>query len=105
MEHYSANRVELRVPTAGPAYLASSDVLYPGWAVTVNGSSAPYYMTNGAFRGVFLNGGVNLVVMKFWPASLSIGGLATAASFIVLLWALLKPHVGRNRTSKRLFGG
>ena len=89
VERYSENRIQLRVTTAGRAFLASSDVLYPGWTVTVNGKSAPFYMTNGAFRGVFLNPGMNLVIMKFWPASLTIGAIVSAVSCVVLLAGLL----------------
>ncbi|MGC9947624.1 MAG: YfhO family protein [Bryobacteraceae bacterium] len=97
---YSANRVALRVTAAGRAFLASSDILYPGWTVTVDGKSAPFYMTNGAFRGVFLNAGMHLVVMKFWPASLATGAIVTALSFMVLLAGLLAERLSRKKPPK-----
>jgi len=64
---YSANRIELSAVTDGRAFLASSETLYPGWSATINGKPAPFRMTNGAFRGLMLDAGVNQVVMTYWP--------------------------------------
>ena len=92
VEEYSANRVVLLATTAGAAFLASSEVLYPGWSATVNGRSAPLYMTNGAFRGLLVNAGSNRVVMTYWPEHFS---LAAAISLICLLAALAGAIAGR----------
>jgi hypothetical protein len=84
VELYSPNRIELNVVAAGPAFLATSEVLYPGWNVAVNGKPGRLYMTNGAFRGVMLNPGANHVTMTYWPelflvwAAISISGLLAA---------------------------
>ena len=98
VESYSANRVELRVITSGRAFLASSEVLYPGWRLTVNGKAESFYMTNGAFRGVLLDSGDNRIVMAFWPSSLTYGCIISAFSAVLLLIGLLWPwfEVKRN---------
>ena len=98
---YSPNRVALRATTAGSAFLASSEVLYPGWTVTVNGKSAPFYMTNGAFRGIVLSPGTNLVVMKFWPDALAYGAIVTALCAMVLSAGLLSDRFSRRKRPKR----
>jgi len=90
VELYSANRIELNVVTDGRAFLASSETLYPGWTATINGKPASFYMTNGVFRGLMLDGGVNRIVMTYWPeryllwASISVMGLLLAIAGLVL---------------------
>jgi hypothetical protein len=64
---YSANRIELNAVTDGRAFLASSETFYPGWTATINGKPTRVHMTNGVFRGLMLDGGVNRIVMTFWP--------------------------------------
>ncbi len=66
VERYSPNRVDLNVVAGGPAFLATSEVLYPGWSVAIDGEPGPFYVTNGAFRGVMLNPGVDHVTMTYW---------------------------------------
>lgn len=89
IERYSANRIELRVITTGSAFLASSEVLYPGWTVKINDNSAPFYMTNGAFRGIVLNAGTNRIVMEYWPGSLVAGAVVSALSTVLLIAGLV----------------
>ena len=64
---YGANRVHLVVATQGPAYLATSETMYPGWQATVNGRPQTLQMTNGAFRGLLLPGGTSDIVMEYHP--------------------------------------
>jgi hypothetical protein len=85
VERYSPNRVDLNVVAGGPAFLATSEVLYPGWSVAINGKPGRLYMTNGAFRGVMLNPGVNYITMTYWPEGFLVW---TAISAIGLLTAL-----------------
>ena len=85
VNEYSANRVDLTVTAAGRAFLASSEALYPGWTATVNGKGARLYMTNGAFRGLFLEPGVNHVVMIYWPERFT---AAAIVSLICVIFAL-----------------
>jgi len=87
---YSAHRIELSVVTDGRAFLASSETLYPGWKATINGKPARFYMTNGAFRGLILDAGVNQIVMTYWPerylfwAAISIASLLLATAGLIL---------------------
>jgi hypothetical protein len=83
---YTANRVQLEVVSTAPAFLATSEAMYPGWEAAVNGKPAPLWMTNGAFRGLFLDGGANRVAMEYHPrhfalfAFLSVLALLAAAA-------------------------
>jgi hypothetical protein len=92
IERYSANQIQLRVITTGSAFLASSEVLYPGWTVKINDKTAPLYMTNGAFRGIVLNAGTNRIVMEYWPGSLTAGAIVSALSAVLLIAGLVLPR-------------
>ena len=89
VELYEPNRVVLSVVTSGPAFLASSEVLYDGWEAKVNGRPEPLLMTNGAFRGLALPGGTQKIVMEYHPPLLGIYlvfscGLAVLAMAVVV---------------------
>jgi hypothetical protein len=90
LNEYSANRVDLTVTTASRAFLASSEALYPGWTAAVNGKTAHLYMTNGAFRGLFLGPGVNHVVMTYWPerftAAAILSSICVIFALAVMIW-------------------
>ena len=92
IKRYSANRIQLRVMADGSAFLASSEVLYPGWTVKINDKNAPFFMTNGAFRGIVLNAGTNRIVMEYWPGSLIAGAIVSALSAVLLVAGLVLPR-------------
>jgi hypothetical protein len=89
LELYSANRIELNVVAGGRAFLATSETLYPGWKVAVNGKPGRFYMTNGAFRGLMLNPGANHITMTYWPegflgwTAISVAGLLVALTGVL----------------------
>ncbi len=97
---YSANRVELQVLTTGRAFLASSEVLYPGWRVAVNGRARPFYMTNAAFRGVLLDAGASRLVMTYAPDLLIRGAVVSLFSALPILAALLWPWPQPSRSAR-----
>jgi hypothetical protein len=85
VERYSANRVEVHVVASDRAFLVTSEVLYPGWRVSVNGAPARFYMTNGAFRGIALNKGANQIVMTYWPPRFFVWMAISLASTLAAL--------------------
>lgn len=88
VERYSPNRIALDVETGGRAFLASSEALYPGWRVTVNGKASRFYMTDGAFRGVLLNPGASHIVMTYWPEHYLVWAAISAVSLLVAVAGL-----------------
>lgn len=83
VERYDPNRVELKVTTDGRAFLASSEPLYTGWRVTVNGKASRFYLTNGVFRGIMLDAGTNRIVMTYWPPRYLIWAAISILSLLV----------------------
>jgi hypothetical protein len=96
VERYSANRVDVSEAATGPAFLASSDTLYPGWAATVNGKPVRLYMTNGAFRGLPLGPGTNRIVMTYWPPGFLLWIAVSAVSLLLVIAGLLFGAAGAN---------
>jgi hypothetical protein len=80
----------VEVEAQGAGLLVLSQVDYPGWRATLDGSPAKIYRTNGIFQGVFAPAGRHQVVLTFAPASfgggalISVFGLSLAVSFILL---------------------
>jgi hypothetical protein len=85
VERYSANRVELNVVVSDRAFLATSETLYPGWRVSVNGTPSAFYMTNGAFRGMVLSKGANRIVMTYWPPGFLVWAALSFSSMMAAL--------------------
>ena len=98
VERYSPNRIDLNVVTAGPAFLATSEALYPGWSVAINGEAGRLYMTNGAFRGVMLSSGTNHIAMTYWPKGFLIWTAISAAGLLVALAGLIFGKSARRLT-------
>ncbi|HXI42928.1 MAG TPA: YfhO family protein [Bryobacteraceae bacterium] len=86
---YSANRIDLNVVADGRAFLATSETLYPGWTATINGKPTHFHMTNGAFRGLMLDGGVNRIVMTYWPERYLLWASISVASVLSVIAALV----------------
>lgn len=86
---YEASRIQLRADVDRPAFLATSEAMYPGWGATVNGVPETLRMTNGAFRGLALPAGTNRIAMQYrgrgLAVSLWISVLALAAA-VVVFW-------------------
>lgn len=86
---WESERVRLITRSTRPGTLVLLDRWYPGWEVTVNGRPADLLRANGAFRAVSIPGGQADVEFRYAPASLAIGGLATAlglAACLGLAW-------------------
>jgi len=83
VNEYRPNRVELAVEANGPAFLVTSDVMYPGWRAELDGRKIELRVTNGAFRGLEIPSGNHKVVMWFSPR-----GLWLAAALSLFAWVL-----------------
>jgi hypothetical protein len=87
--HYGLNAVALTVESPVSGWLVLSDVYYPGWRATVDGTSTPVLRANYTFRAVSVPAGEHTVEMVFVPRTWYLGlalsvttwlGLATTAA-------------------------
>jgi len=88
---YLPNAVELKVRCDRDAMLVLSDTYYDGWVADVNGRAAPVLKVNGAFRGVRVRAGENVVRIDYRPAPLRVGAILSLAACVVLLGVVVVP--------------
>ena len=94
---YSPEEVTLRVQTAQAAFLASSEVHYPGWRAYIDGVEAPLVLTNAAFRGLAVPAGTHTVTMRFRPKVLGYGAALSLAGVVL---AAAAAAIGDNRRKR-----
>jgi hypothetical protein len=85
---YSNHAISVQVQAVAPSYLVLSEVWYPGWQATVNGTPAPVLQVNGGLRAVAVPSGQSIVQLWFAPNGWRIGLLLFAVG-LILMAALL----------------
>jgi hypothetical protein len=80
------SHLALEVTTAAPALLVVTDSYDPGWRAWIDGTPAPIYPANVAFRGVFVPAGTHTVEMTYSPPG---GRLLQALPVIVGLFGVV----------------
>jgi uncharacterized membrane protein YfhO len=93
------DRLVVDAALATPGLLVLSEVNYPGWTASVNGSPTPIVEVNGLLRGVALPSGSAQVELVFRSGSLTAGGLITLSG--VVLWIVLMLWPNRSREAQR----
>ncbi len=83
-----ASTLVLSVAAAQSSWLVLADTDYPGWYATVDGTEAPIYRANLAFRAVQVDAGAHEVRFDYRPAWLLPGALVSAISLVVALLLL-----------------
>jgi uncharacterized membrane protein YfhO len=93
---YAPNRASFIVETSERAVLVLSDLLYPGWRVTVDGKKTQLMETNGLFRGVAVPAGSHRIDMRFVPPSLlcGLGMLGMALMTMLMIFLKQRAHDG-----------
>jgi Bacterial membrane protein YfhO len=85
----NSREMEVHTETAAPAFLVTSDVLYPGWHATVDGAPARLYQTDYILRGIEVPAGPHTVRFKFSPKSFYYGALVSGLSLLLLIGCAL----------------
>ena len=87
---YAPDQVRIEARLNQPGYLVLVDGYDPGWSATVDGKPAEVLRANLAFRAVELPAGSHLVVLSYWPRSLSLGLIISAIALLAGLGILLR---------------
>ena len=82
---YSASSVTIDVHSPCPGLLVLSDMYYPGWAATVNGTDARVYATDAALRGVPVRQGHSRVVFHYRPKPFRVGAVLFVAAIAAIM--------------------
>lgn len=81
---YAATHMTFDVQAPEAGYLVISEVWYPGWAATVNGTPAAIEPVNGALRAVAVPAGASTVIMTYDPPTFHWGLWAGLAGIVLL---------------------
>ena len=90
--------IEASSPAGGR--LISTDLLYPGWSVTVDGEAAEAQLVEGLYRGVVLPAGTHTVIWSYHPRDVYWGLLVSAAAWMALVVFALMRSRRHWRTAK-----
>ena len=82
---YAPNTVVLKTNAKENALLFLSDVYYPGWKATVDGTETRIYRANYAFRAVVVPANEHVVTFVYEPKSFSMGAKTTIISLVALM--------------------
>jgi hypothetical protein len=88
--HYSADLIKIETEISKPGWLVLSEIWYPGWRATVNGSLKPVEKVNGLLRGLYLGQpGTFQILMEYHPKSVVwsswIAGITAALLILISL--------------------
>ena len=68
-----------------PAMLVLSDIYYPGWTVTIDGSDAKILRVNYLLRGVLVPKGEHLLRFEFRPRTFYLGATISVSALVCIL--------------------
>ena len=97
VKYYGERRLLLEVESRSNDFLVTSEVLYPGWKAYVDGHPQKMYMTNGAFRGLFVAPGRHEIEMRFQPEILWYSMALAALAWSVLILAAFQRRFAERR--------
>ena len=95
----SGSEVEVAVTAPRPGFLVLSDVAYPGWTATVDGSDEPIEKANGFARAVRVPAGDHSVVFEYSPRSFEVGLWVSIVSVVASVGVLGFAGIRRRRAA------
>lgn len=81
---YAANRVVIDANSSSGGRLVLTDLMYPGWQVSVDGHPAQAIKLEGLYRAVDLTPGRHTVVWSYRPQSVYWGAVVSVAALLLL---------------------
>lgn len=97
--HLSDTTMEVHTASSSPSFLVTSDVYYPGWQATIDGSATQVFRADYALRGVLVPAGSHVVRFEFRPKSFYYGAAVSAMSFLALVLLVYGIRKSRRRVS------
>ncbi|MHB8619533.1 MAG: YfhO family protein, partial [Chloroflexota bacterium] len=84
---YGSDLVDIRTTSDRPAFLFTSEVVYPGWQASIDGRPTPILTADGIFRALDVPAGRHQVVFQYVPRLFYSGAAISAATAIMLALA------------------
>lgn len=92
-----SSQMEVHTSSLAPSFLVLSDVYYPGWQATIDGTPTRLFEANVVLRGVMVPAGGHVIRLEFVPTSIYRGAALSVISFLVLIALLLRAGAGSQR--------
>jgi len=87
---YGSQDIEIKVTATGNNLLFISDTYYPkGWKAYINGKETEIYRLNYLFRGVIIPQGSHTLLMKFEPATFTLGKTISLITNLIILGGII----------------
>ena len=86
--HYSENAIALSVTMPKNGYLVLSEIYYPGWNATIDGTKQQLYRADWNLRAVPVAAGTHAVEVRFEPESFARGAWISAGALLCALGGL-----------------
>lgn len=83
---YRLNNIALDVDFPCDGYLATSEVMYPGWEAFVDNKKVYIFEGNLTFRTLIVPKGKHTIVMRYNPRIFLLSGLITLFTIFVSVW-------------------
>ena len=94
IRRYEDRHVSIETEAEGRRLLVLTDVYYPGWTASVDGTVVPIHRANYAFRAVAVPPGRHVVEFRYRPASVRYGLLLSLVGVLVLGWLMRGQRAG-----------
>lgn len=88
----NANNIRLSTVADCDSILTTSEVFYPGWKAKIDGDNTPIYLSNTAFKSVFVPKGIHTIELYYSPDIYYLGGMISGISLILLTTLYLRFH-------------
>lgn len=95
----AGSHMEVHTSSLSPSFLVLSDVYYPGWRATIDGTPTHLFQTNVSLRGVMVPAGGHVVRLEFVPTSFYRGVVISIVSFLVFVALLFR--AGKRKAQPR----
>jgi len=88
--HFAPERISMAVESPALALLVLAEPWFPGWSVSVNGTSAPCIPANAWMRAVLVPAGKSQVEMTFHSTYLVPGAAISLAALALIVFLLVR---------------
>jgi hypothetical protein len=86
--HHEPARIVFETDTSQPAMLVASEIDYPGWVATLDGTRVPIHRTNYLLRGVVVPPGRHTIEMRYLAPGLRRGARVSFATIVIIVLAV-----------------
>jgi hypothetical protein len=95
LQSYSLSDIVLTTDSACDTFLASSEVMYPGWTAYIDGRKTDILTGNLAFRSLAVPKGRHTITFSFRPISYLIGMVISSITASILLYFSIRSYFSR----------